>query len=243
VNIKGEVVAKRDRSARDSAYQQLREQILTMALAPGAKIDEQGLAAELGSSRTPVREALGQLAAEGLIDSGERGGYHVSSIDLTSCRDLLEAQMMVARTTTHLLVARLDATGIELLRRATESVDAAVAANDPALIARRNAELHTLESSLGGNRYITSLSEQIYTHSQRLAYMSFKGEGPLSNHLTEHYDKVCIDHWDYLKALEARDLKTAEDVATRHVQLFQSRIVSYFTQDHLAAMDYDGLIA
>lgn len=236
-------MAKRDRSARDSAYQQLREQILTMALAPGAKVDEQALAAKFGASRTPVREALGQLATEGLIDSGERGGYHVSSIDLTTCRDLLEAQMMVARTTTHLLVARLDARGIELLRLATKAVDAAVEANDPALIAQRNAELHTLESSLGGNRYVSSLADQIYTHSQRLAYMSFKGEGQLSKHLTEHYSRVCVDHWDYLKALEARDLKAAEDIATRHVRLFQSRIVSYFTQDHLAEMNYDGLLA
>lgn len=236
-------MAKRDRSARDSAYQQLREQILTMALAPGAKVDEQALAATFGASRTPVREALGQLATEGLIDSGERGGYHVSSIDLTTCRDLLEAQMMVARTTTHLLVARLDASGIRQLRQATEAVDAAVEAADPALIARRNAELHTLESNLGGNRYITSLSEQIYTHSQRLAYMSFKGEGQLSQHLGDHYSQVCVDHWDYLKALESRDLKTAEEVATRHVRLFQSRIVSYFTQNHLAEMNYGGLIA
>lgn len=236
-------MAKRDRSARDGAYELLREQILTMVLAPGSKVDEQTLAAEIGASRTPVREALAQLAIEGLIDSGERGGYHVSNIDLTACREMLEAQMMVARASTHLLIARIDEAGLGLLREATEAVDNAVHIGDPALIARRNAELHTLESRLGGNRYVTGLSEQIYTHSQRLAYMSFRGEGEPSAHLADHYRNVCADHWDYLKAVDARDLKAAEDVTTRHVHLFQSRIVSFFTQNDLAEMNFSGLIS
>lgn len=234
-------MAKRDRSARDDAYRELRDGILTMRFAPGSKLDEVALAAEIGASRTPVREALFHLASEGLIDVGERGGYHVSAIEIIDCQHLFEAQLLVARATSHLLVASLNSTGLRELSTATKAVDEAVATGDPALISKQNAQLHTLESQLGGNPYISGLAARVYTHTQRLAYMSFSGAGPLSENLAEHHTKVCEDHWAYLDAIRNREVQRAEEVATRHVALFRDRIFAHLQQDLLVAVNLDGL--
>ena len=68
-------------SLKDSAADYLREQILTGQLTPGTKIDQDEISAALGISRLPVREALIQLANEGLVDAVPRRGAFVASLE------------------------------------------------------------------------------------------------------------------------------------------------------------------
>ncbi|SJM67743.1 GntR family transcriptional regulator [Gulosibacter sp. 10] len=234
-------MAARDRSARDTAYLALRSQIMTMRVAPGEKVNEVELAKGIGASRTPVREALSQLAAEGLIVMGRGGGYYVAGIDIAECRSLFEALLLVARSTARLLIANAPDEKLHLLHEATERFDEAVEAFDPALISQRNYELHTLECRLGGNSYITMLGERVHSHAQRLAFMSFSAAGKFGHpDLSTYYGSVCDDHWDQLQAIERRDLETAERIAVRHVQLFRSRVIDYFSTDALADIDLGG---
>lgn len=162
---------------RALAYEQVKRRILTMDLAPSQRIDENRIASEVGASRTPVREALHQLAAEGLILIVARGGYVVADVNLPRFRELIEAEHIVARAVTHLLVARVDDAGLAQLERAIQAVDVAQEARDAAQVAETNTQLHILEARLTDNSYLLSMAERVYTHLQRFAYVSFGGAG------------------------------------------------------------------
>ena len=85
-----------DRSAREKAYVLIQQKIARGELPPGSAVSEIPLAQELGSSRTPVREALGQLVAEGLLEQTPNRGAVVVQlgrqdiIDLYELREALE---------------------------------------------------------------------------------------------------------------------------------------------------------
>src|SRR5213596_255596 len=76
----------------DRAYAALRDRLISLAIAPGAPIDEEALTRELGVGRTPVREAVRRLALEGLVVVFPRRGTFASSIDITSLSDITDVR-------------------------------------------------------------------------------------------------------------------------------------------------------
>lgn len=77
---------------REAVIDSLRDAIVTGALEPGTFLRETALAAQLGVSATPVREAMGVLQAEGLVEIEAHRHKRVSPIDLAATRDLLDVQ-------------------------------------------------------------------------------------------------------------------------------------------------------
>lgn len=217
--------ARRNRNARDLAYDDIRRQILNMELEPNSRVDEVSLANKIGASRTPVREALHQLATEDLVTIMPRGGYQVSSMDIQKFQHVIDMQMLIARAATHRLVEHAEEEEIGQLQAATDDVEAAIAEENPSLIAQRNSTLHTLEVRLCGNQFFTQFAETIYTHAERFANMSFGGHQRFRTDLTDHYDTVQCHHEDYLAALRDRDLSRGMDIAEAHVLLFRDRIL------------------
>jgi DNA-binding GntR family transcriptional regulator len=84
-----------DVSKADLVHRQLREEIELGELAPGTPLSELSLVERTGASRTPVREALRRLAAEGLVDLVPRQGARVSRVSLQSVRDLFDFRSLL----------------------------------------------------------------------------------------------------------------------------------------------------
>jgi DNA-binding FadR family transcriptional regulator len=82
-----------ERALYEQVAERLRSRIVAHTLGPGSWIDEQSLAAEYGISRTPLREALKVLAAEGLVTMKLRRGAYVTEV---SARDLAEVYHLLA---------------------------------------------------------------------------------------------------------------------------------------------------
>jgi DNA-binding GntR family transcriptional regulator len=109
-------------SKADLVHSRLKEEIELGELAPGTPLSELSLVERTGASRTPVREALRRLAAEGLVDLVPRQGARVSRVSLQTVRDLFDFRAMLEPTA---------------VRQATER-----AVTDPA-VKRRFADLRT----------------------------------------------------------------------------------------------------
>lgn len=109
-------------SKADLVHRRLKEEIELGELAPGTPLSELSLVERTGASRTPVREALRRLAAEGLVDLVPRQGARVSRVSLQSVRDLFDFRSMLEP---------------EAVRQATRA-----AASDPD-VRRRFAEMRT----------------------------------------------------------------------------------------------------
>jgi DNA-binding GntR family transcriptional regulator len=84
-----------DPSKADQVHALLKEQIEAGELAPGTPLSELWLVERTGASRTPVREALRRLAADGLVDLVPRQGARVSRVSLRSVRDLFEFRSLL----------------------------------------------------------------------------------------------------------------------------------------------------
>jgi DNA-binding GntR family transcriptional regulator len=136
------VAAAELRSLSGRAHGRIRDAIVAGALAPGQRLSERGLAAMLDISAQPVREALRQLEAEGMVETRPRSGTYVA--DLSPAR-LVEIGLI--RAALEGVAAALAATRAGPAARATlrlrlAAIEAATASDDRAALAAANAALH-----------------------------------------------------------------------------------------------------
>lgn len=228
---------KRDRSAKDQAYEQIKNSILDLRLRPGQRVDDIVLSTELGLSRTPVREALFHLSSDGLVQVGSRGGFSVQGLDLLDIRELFEAHMVLAKSVARLLTSRVGDSEIDQLQQASEAFDRAIIEGDPGRIARTNADLHLTEARFAQNGYLEYLAGRIHLQSQRLAFLTFGGERNDDPKIEQYNRAACTDHAASIAALRERDADRAELIATRHVRQFRDRINGFLavrSLDHIS---------
>ena len=110
-------------SVVDQVYGVIRERILTGALPRGARVHQEDVAADLGVSRTPVREALRQLAASGLVDARAHRGAVVARPSLDRLTGMFEAMAELEAICAGLAAERM--TPVEALNRLHELVERA----------------------------------------------------------------------------------------------------------------------
>jgi DNA-binding GntR family transcriptional regulator len=191
-------------SLKQSAADYLREQILTGRLTPGTKIDQDEISEALGVSRLPVREALIELADEGLVDAVPRRGAFVASLERADIVDHyrifgLVAGLAASRAATSLTDAEL----VEL-RAVHESF---VAATDADAQASWNHEFHRRINRAGGSRRLVSVLA-LLSRSLPVRYFEFvPGWAEAS---ARHHERI-------LAALEQRDAHEAQRIMEHHV--------------------------
>ena len=225
----------------ERAYGEIKRRIITLGLAPGQRIDDHKLGREHALSRTPIREAVFRLAAEGLVEIRQNEGFFVRSLDLMDITHLFEAHLVLAKAVARLAAKR--ATPAEIDRMAGVGLDirSAIDRRDYLAITSSNAELHRLEAAAAHSGYLQSMVDRIYDQEQRLAYLCFGGAGHDQRaSLNEHFQKVRRQHDDMLAALAARDGDAAERIATAHVMLFRDRAQAFLDGDGLREFEISG---
>lgn len=107
----------------DSAYTQLRSQILSGRLVHGERLAEEELAETLGISRTPVREALRRLASEGLVEVAPNRGASVAQWDSADLREIFDLRSILETHATELAAAFAEESVIKALSEACDEMD------------------------------------------------------------------------------------------------------------------------
>lgn len=221
----------------EQALRAVKDRIVTMQVRPGERLDDIALSAELGLSRTPMREALFRLSSEGLVAAGPRGGFTVRPLELPDVSQLFEAHVVVARSTARLLAIRATEADVTALTEATGRVQAAIRRGSPAEIAASNADLHRLEAEAARNEHLKWLAWSIHDQGQRLAFLCFGGESREVGDLAAHFVRVEDDHDALLAAVVDHDPDAAEAVASRHVHLFRDRVLEFLSTDAVDAVE------
>jgi len=222
------------RIAHTALYQEvaerLRQRIFAHELAPGAWIDEQDLAEQYGISRTPLREALKVLAAEGLVTLKPRRGCYVTEIseedldDIFPLLAILEGRCAFDATRKAKAedLARLEAIHGELERSAAKGqIDRFFEANQ---------EFHAAVQKLAGNRWVTQVIADLRKVMKLTRMHSLSLEGRVEQSLQEH---VAI-----LAAIKAKDAEAAEKAMHAHLlagRLALARSMKPEKGDHRAA--------
>lgn len=171
--------------ASDRAYRTLLDEIQSGALAPGSVLGEVEQAARLGVSRTPLREAIGRLAADGLVVQQSPRVTIVSELDADDIRELFEVRRALEETAARLAAQRGDAAAFAALADgfAALRLDAA----DPLpsyddLFARFDAEI----DASAANDYLTAALRTVRTHLVRVRRLARDNPERLAAAVAEH---------------------------------------------------------
>lgn len=164
------------RSLRERVYRALRDALISGELAPGQRLRDQELAARLGVSRTPVREALQRLEDEGLVETAPRSLTRVAPLDALAAREAFPVVAALHALAARHGVPRLIPADITEMRAANDALAAVIAALDPATVQRAIAaddQFHAVLLRAAGNSEIPRTLERLTPKVRRLEYAQF----------------------------------------------------------------------
>ena len=189
--------------------QRLRQMLVENRLPPGAKLNERELSEVLKVSRTPLREAIKMLAAEGLVELLTNRG--AIAVELTEADVLntfevmagLEAQSgeLAAQRITDAELTEIKAMHFEML--------AAYTRRDLPTYYRLNASIHSAINTAAKNAVLTSTYRQVNARLQALRFRSNQDE--------EKWGAAMKEHEQMIQALQARDPVAMREVLLRHL--------------------------
>ena len=192
---------------------EIADAILAGDLAPGSRLDEAGLAARYGVSRTPVREALRQLAATGLIDAKPRRGASVSHVTSRQLETLFVAMGEIEATCARLAAISMTPIERRRLEALHERMGETAARNEEALYAEANVAFHTMIYAGANNAVISDIATGLRRRLSPFRRAQFRAPGRLTLSHGEH-DAV-------VKAVLRGDAATAHAAMLRHVSLVE----------------------
>jgi DNA-binding GntR family transcriptional regulator len=199
-------VPKQSRSAEIKAL--LEAEIERGELVPGAALDERALAARFNVSRTPIREALQQLAAQQYVQIVPRQGVFVARMSVPQLRDVLELLNELEVVSARLAARRMNDQQRDALQRAIDDGVAALQENDARRFARANVEFHEVICSACHNEY---LADQI--RSIRRLISRYRPKPFLA---PSRREKAIADHKKLAQALLSGDEAAAAAAMAEH---------------------------
>jgi DNA-binding GntR family transcriptional regulator len=173
---------------REAVVQRLRAEILSGELPPGTLLKDAELAARLGLSITPVREAITQLAAEGLVDISPNRTRKVAGVNLKSALELADVMELLACAGFAAGVENLTEEHLARLRTRYVEYTDALSRGDVAMAQSAGADFSTIVILAGGNRELQALVDQVVTRSLRM--LSLRADSDLWAPWVEGYRDV-----------------------------------------------------
>ena len=198
--------------AADRAYLQLRNDILSGLYPAGRRVGEAELAATVGVSRTPVREALGRLKADGLIELLPNQGARIPEWTISDLQEVYELRSIVESRAMGLACANASPDIIPELEALCDRMEQAVESPggpDPSELTAANNEFHSLLLTQAGSERLISLTQSLT-------------QLPLVIKTFHHYDAEALrrsmsHHREMVAALRAQDPDWGRSVMQAHI--------------------------
>ncbi|MFJ3993651.1 GntR family transcriptional regulator [Streptomyces sp. NPDC090032] len=185
---------------------QLRDDILDGVRTPGSKLVERELAAQIGVSRVPVRDALRVLVAEGLVTPRPRTWAVVREFTPTDIADLNEVREALEVMTFRLAAQRGDRVGLERLRSDLDEELAAARAGDAVRARRAAADFHETVTSMAANELLSELEG---TLRSRMRWLLGRHDNLLA---------MALEHEALYAAVAERDVALVEELVFQHLE-------------------------
>ncbi len=199
----------RQSSLHEEVATRLRNMVFERQLAPGQWVDEMALARDWQISRTPLREALKVLAAEGLVTSVPRQGCKVTEMSETDADELFPVMALLEGRCAFEAVRKAKPADVRALRKLHEVLEKHAAAQNIDGYYRANHEFHTKVQALADNRWLDRATNDLRRFLRLLRGRQLNWPGRIDASINEH--RVLID------AIEQGDAGRAERVMHDHL--------------------------
>lgn len=215
----------RPSSLHEEVASRLRNMVFERQLAPGEWVDELKLARDWQISRTPLREALKVLAAEGLVTLVPRQGCRVTTLSEDDADELFPVMALLEGRCAHEAAAKASDADIAGLRRIHDALESCAAARDIDGYYRVNHEFHSRVQALAANRWLDRATGDLRRFMRLLRGRQLNLPGRIDASINEH--RVLIDACVQRDAVRAEramhDHLMAQLVALRQLRALESR--------------------
>ncbi|MEM1255146.1 MAG: GntR family transcriptional regulator [Cyanobacteria bacterium P01_H01_bin.21] len=195
---------------RDDVYVSLRDWIVSGELEPGEKLKDKELAAHLGVSRTPIREALRKLEDEGLVETAANRWTRVAPITLSDAENIYPIIQNLETLALTLAFSHLSAQPIQAMTTANSNLKTALKQNNPHAAMVADAAFHQTLTDTANNVELSAILKQLKSKYQRIELAYFSQADLLLASFEEH--QVLIS------AIKANDLAAAQQALTSNWQ-------------------------
>lgn len=215
-------------------YEELKREILTLELEPGAPLDETTISNRFAMSRSPIREALVRLSADGLVEMLSNRSTLVAPIDLVGFPRYVEALDYLQRINTRLAARNRAPAEIDIMLEQARAFDAACEDNDYLAMSAKNRDFHMSVAASGKNPYLTRAYERLLDEGRRMLHMHFDFiQSSSSDRL------LSTDHYDIVEAIRAQKVSEADRLAHEHTRQFHSRFMDFLHARYDDDFDFD----
>ena len=195
---------------RDAVFHALRKAILTGKIKPGERLTEVKLGRILGTSRTPIREAIRMLEEDGLAIIVPGSGARVARMTVKDLQEVMEIRSALEQLSAGLAAERSTAAEKDEIREACSAFVRSTQSGDILEIAEADVRFHVLilkaaeNEKLGG--ILNSLADSIY----RYRYEYIQDDG--------HYEHLVAEHNEIFRAIYDGSREAAEKAARNHIE-------------------------
>jgi len=212
-------------SRGELAYRYIRSAIQAGQLRPGERLREIELARQIGLSRTPIREALSRLEAEGLIAHDATRGVVVAQLDYSMVTELYYMREVLEGTAARLAAQHASDVEISILEDLCQQYEAVL--GDEVALTASNRRFHETLYRCSHNRYLLNMVTVLHDALSLLGRTTLDSADRAADTLGEHRA--------VLAAIRARDAQAAEEALRTHIRNAQKiRMQKLFASDKAA---------
>ena len=210
----------------------LKNEILTLGLAPGAVLDEVELSGLFALSRTPAREVLRDLAGEGYLSLSQGRGARVAEMSHATLRDFFLVAPMIYEAILRLAAEERSDTQLVALRSAQEAFREAL--QDGSVVERTlaNIRFHEVTGEMAGNVYLLPSFRRLLIDHARIGMTFYR---PANASMSDKLPTASAQHDAIIEAIETRDPNAAAALAKEHWALSRSEIENYVMPNAVTA--------
>lgn len=201
------------------AYETIKRKILDVEVNAGDQLRIELLAEQLGTSRTPIREALLKLETEGLVRAASRVGFFVRGITKKDLQELFELREILESYAAEKAAVSIEEKDIEKLEEYQRRAGKAITAGDRAEFMNMEIEIHSLVLRKAGNIRLIQMIESIkdLIHRERV----------LSLQSSENIDESFKEHQQIANAIASKNAKLAGRAMRSHILAVKKRMLGF----------------
>lgn len=212
---------QRSQSLRQQVYEALKQIILKGDLASGERVVETKLAQRLQVSRTPIREAIGQLKREQLIVSKPNGGFKVATLSVRDAIQLYDCRIALEQLSVEGACDKITSKQIKQLEKyvllAEKLLESQSSKSDSLKLLEIDYQFHHLIAESSSNQWLLTLLEQVFDKMALLRVQT-----------TKHNPQVLeirLEHREIYEAISLRDAALAQATIKLHLMSSKARVV------------------
>ena len=218
------VVIGRPVSIREKVYAAIRNDILNGRITPGDRMVETRLAAQIKTSRTPVREALHMLEREGLIEAIPRVGYRVKSLKWDEVEEICEIRRVNETLAARWAMKRITPKELQAMEENLGLSEAEIRQGNPKAFVELDAEFHEILARASGSERLFELCQMLRRHMLRYRIESIFRE--------ENVVRAISGHRRIYECIKRNDKENIDQAVRDHLETAKQDVRQYaFSED------------